>query len=77
MKHLLLGSWVLPSGNTVEALLDIAAGDVPSYSARCEWQDFPPSEKDAEHYRQHIAPEVYRKCGEVLCPGGKVLGIQN
>ena len=76
MKRLLLGTWRLPSGNTLEALLEVSPGDSPHTEARCEWQNFPPSEKDADFYREHIAPELYQRYAEVLCPGGRMLVVQ-
>jgi len=76
MRRMLLGTWTLPSGNSVDAILEVLPGDTPSYSARCEWQRWPPSRRDKAYYTRHIAPEVYEKYRALLCPGGKMLVVQ-
>ena len=74
MRRLLLGTWTLPSGNSVDAVLEVLPGDVPTYSARCEWDDYPLTEREIEDYRQLVAPEVYEACAVAL--GKKTLVIQ-
>lgn len=76
MRRLLLGSWTLPSGNSVDAVLEVSPGDSPHYEARCEWERFPPSKRDAAYYRKHIAPQVYAKLAALLAPEGRMLVIQ-
>jgi hypothetical protein len=61
MRRLLLGTWHLPSGNSVDAVLEVSPGDSPHYEPRCEWDRFPISRDDADYYSRHIAPEVYKK----------------
>jgi hypothetical protein len=76
MRRLLLGSWTLPSGNSVDAVLEVSPGDLPHYEPRCEWERFPPSKRDVAFYTRHIAPEVYAKLAALLAPKGRVLFIQ-
>jgi hypothetical protein len=66
----------LPSGNAVDAILEVLPGDVPIYQARCEWDRWPLTEGEQAYYLLHIAPEVYEKLSAVVAPGGKVLVVQ-
>jgi hypothetical protein len=74
VRRLLLGTWTLPSGNSLDAVLLVLAGDVPAYDLRCEWDRWPLSEREIEDYREHVAPEVYEACAVAL--GKKTLVIQ-
>jgi hypothetical protein len=64
-----LGSWTLPSGNSVDAYLDGAA-------LACEW-DRPPSPAwpaaDLEHWRIVTFPEIVRALAALT--GVRVLGV--
>ena len=54
-----LGTWPLASGNVVELVAAIAAGDTPTLlSARCEWSRFPPSSEDVAEYRRRVQREI-------------------
>jgi broad specificity phosphatase PhoE len=69
-----LGSWTLASGNTLEVVATIGAGDKPALlDLRCEWDRFPPSAKDVLEYQQR----VQRAIGEALAAlaGGRVLVV--
>jgi hypothetical protein len=65
-RRLLLGTWTLPSGNSVDALLEVSPGDTPHYEMRCEWDRWPLTEQDTAHYREHVAPEVYQALAAAL-----------
>ena len=59
MTHKMLGSWLLASGNTVEVLVTIGAGDVPALlSIRCEWDRIPPSPEDVAQYKRKVQPQI-------------------
>lgn len=76
MRRMALGTWHLPSGNAVDAVVVVSPGDTPHYQARCEWDRWPLSQDDIDHYRRHIAPEVYEKLAAALCPGKRMLVVQ-
>jgi len=58
MTHKKLGNWTLASGNTVEVVITIGAGDVPKVlSVRAEWA-WHPSPGDIAEYRQKVQPAI-------------------
>jgi hypothetical protein len=58
-----LGHWQLASGNVVEVVVTIGAGDKPTpLDARCEWESFPPSPEDVAEYLAWVQPAI----GEAL-----------
>ena len=68
-RRLYLGSWTLPSGNTVDAYLEEGR-------LTCEWDVAPspswPAE-DAVHWRAVTFPEIVRAVASVT--GQRVLGV--
>jgi len=59
MMQKTLGSWALASGNTVEVVVTIGAGDGPVLlAARCEWARWPPSSEDVAEYLHRVQREI-------------------
>ena len=58
-----LGCWHLASGNELELVATIAAGDKPALlDIRCEWATYPPSAEDVAEYQRGVQPAL----GEAL-----------
>jgi hypothetical protein len=75
MTQKTLGSWTLASGNVVEVVATIGAGDTPTLlSARCEWASYPPSAQDVAEYMRVVQPNI----GEALAAlvRGRVLVVR-
>jgi len=54
-----LGRWALASGNALEVVLTIGAGDAPTLlDARCEWSCYPPSPEDVTEYLARVQPAI-------------------
>lgn len=70
-KRRLLGSWVLPSGNSANVYLDLK-----THRVDCEW-DHPPSPawpaEDVVHYRAVTWPEIVHAVATTT--GQRVLGV--
>jgi hypothetical protein len=66
-----LGTWTLPSGNSVDVYLG------PALALACEW-DTPPSPAwspaDVAHYERVTFPEILRAVATVT--GQSILGVQ-
>ena len=74
MRRLVLGTWTLPSGNSVDVVLLVLPGDVPAYDLRCEWDRWPLTEREIEDYQRLVAPELYQALAAAL--GKKMLVVQ-
>lgn len=70
MSRRYLGSWTLPSGNSVDVYLD------PSHRLECGW-DRPPSPawpaEDVEHWHEVTFPEILRAVATAT--GNRVVGV--
>lgn len=61
-----LGSWVCPSGNSVDGFLESDSGEGVR-RATCEWDSAPPlSEVDYVYYSALILPTIVRRVQEYL-----------
>ncbi len=65
MKGIYLWAWDFPSGNRVEVWLCPPDKD-GNRLARCEWERWPPSRRDQEHYRRFVAPAIMARLCEYL-----------
>ena len=73
MTQKTLGTWTLASGNTLELVATIMAGDTPTLlSARCEWGTYPPSSEDVAEYLHRVQPAIAALAAHVQ---GRVLVV--
>lgn len=68
-----LGTWELPSGSMVDVYVESLG---PVSRVRCEWDKYPPSEEDAQHYRDNVAPELTRILARRLGVDGRATHLR-
>ena len=72
MNRRKLGTWSIPSGNSVDVYLKGAGGGA---SIACEWDTLPLSESDIAYYADVVAPQLMERVREALGVEGGLLWV--
>ena len=73
MNRLKLGTWTLPTGNSVDAYL---VGDgVGPRGISCKWDTLPLSDAELTYYVDVVAPQLSERAREALGVEGGLLWV--